>query len=324
MIPFALFTRTVLDSGVVRVEFNNVQWVNNGDGTWSYLIPRVVHQSGIYPKTILVNREDKIAYGINIEYTANENVNLTSTFAYPSFTCYFMGDNTEISSAPSSRSYGLYATPTYIFYRKTTGEWVYSTHSTPSDFMTLNDNAPIGDYNFVGVFQPTRGVVKTIITSSGDFYWTVGENTVFSQVSFPHPVVRVASCSWSQANVDLMLVLLADGSIYYNGVDAGFSPTIPNSGDAWLPFTTPEPMVDLSCNGGSLTCVGVSGAIYGRGYPHHNEFPNAVLTGLLYKLPLLDSVGGGTASVGFGYRCFWQRKDRMWQQTGNGVTPLGS
>lgn len=99
MIPFALFTRTILDSGIVRVLFTNVQWVDNGDGTYYYDIPRVTHLSGIYPKTIISNTNGKYATGMYVNYLLNGTVRLITTIPLPNFTGYFLGDNNEVGGA---------------------------------------------------------------------------------------------------------------------------------------------------------------------------------------------------------------------------------
>lgn len=57
MIPFALFTTTILDSGIVRVDFNNITWTQTGD-TWTYIIPRTTHLSGLYPKPTWLTKMD--------------------------------------------------------------------------------------------------------------------------------------------------------------------------------------------------------------------------------------------------------------------------
>lgn len=98
MIPFGLFTRVILDSGIVRIHFNNVTWVDNGDGTWSYTIPRNVHMSGSYPKTILVDNSNQKINLVAKEYL-NDQVKLIAYTPYTDFICYFMGDETEIGGS---------------------------------------------------------------------------------------------------------------------------------------------------------------------------------------------------------------------------------
>lgn len=97
MIPFGLFTRVILDSGIVRVDFNNVTWVDNGDGTWSYTIPRNVHLSGVYPKTHVVDKSNNLLNMVSIQFNNNAII-LTSLVPFSDFVCYFMGDNNETSA----------------------------------------------------------------------------------------------------------------------------------------------------------------------------------------------------------------------------------
>lgn len=96
MIPFGMFTRTVLDNGIVRVVFNNVTWTNNNDGTYYYDIPRSTHKSGIYPKTIVANASGKSLTGMSINYLFDGTVRLITTLPLTNFTAYFMGDNAEL------------------------------------------------------------------------------------------------------------------------------------------------------------------------------------------------------------------------------------
>lgn len=95
MIPFGLFMRSVLDTGVVRVSFNNVTWINNNDGTYYYDIPRTIHMSGIYPKTLIGNATGKTVTGLYVNYLQNGTIRLVTTLPLPSFTGYFLGDNSE-------------------------------------------------------------------------------------------------------------------------------------------------------------------------------------------------------------------------------------
>lgn len=97
MIPFGLFTRVILDSGIVRIDFNNVTWVDNGDSTWSYTIPRTVHLSGLYPKTHVVDKVNHLLNGVSIQYNTDELV-ITSFVPFTEFVCYFMGDNSDPSA----------------------------------------------------------------------------------------------------------------------------------------------------------------------------------------------------------------------------------
>lgn len=95
MIPFGIFTRIVLDTGVVRVDFKNINWVDNGDGTWSYSIPRRLHKSGVHPRVQFVDNSTHIRQNVGVSFSFQGIVTFNSIAPVSNFTCYFYGDNTE-------------------------------------------------------------------------------------------------------------------------------------------------------------------------------------------------------------------------------------
>lgn len=67
MIPFALFTRTVLYDGVVRVDFTDVTWTPQGDN-FIYSIPQATHASGMHPRVLIVDKSNRTVTGVQVEY----------------------------------------------------------------------------------------------------------------------------------------------------------------------------------------------------------------------------------------------------------------
>lgn len=96
MIPFGFMIKTVLDTGIVRIVYNNATWVPvPGDSTFSYTIPRSAHKSGVYPKVILVDNANRELTGVVVETSYDGTITLYSTVEIPNFTVYIMGDDTD-------------------------------------------------------------------------------------------------------------------------------------------------------------------------------------------------------------------------------------
>lgn len=96
MIPFGFMVKTVLDSGIVRIVYNNSTWVPvQGDTTFSYTINRSTHKSGVYPKVRLVDHTNRTITGVVVETDYAGTIKLIANEAIPNFTVYIMGDDTD-------------------------------------------------------------------------------------------------------------------------------------------------------------------------------------------------------------------------------------
>ena len=279
MIPFALFTTTILDSGIVRVDFNNINWVQSGD-VYTYVIPRTIHRSGLYPKTHIVNKTGNILTGVNVQYN-NYAVMLEAVTPIPSFTAYFMGDEREQVPAGVLPPRTLFATNNtlHCFYNN---EWyeapVPTAGSTLSWTKNNSINLPIETITDA-TFNQLRRIV---VTASGQVYTNRNQTTLARETFFDSlsaKVIRVGATGRTNINPTgniMYLALLDNGDIYANGSFAIGNPVI-STGGLWVKLVVPEPCDELSADNLYIIARGVSGKIYGnadyRNFPGMSNTP---------------------------------------------------
>lgn len=96
MIPFGFMVKTVLDTGIVRIVYNNATWVPvAGDTTFSFTINRTTHKSGVYPKVRLVDLSNHVITGVVVETDYAGTIKLIANAAIPNFTVLILGDDTD-------------------------------------------------------------------------------------------------------------------------------------------------------------------------------------------------------------------------------------
>lgn len=232
MIPFALFTTTILDSGIVRVQFNNVQWTQNGD-VWNYTIPRSVHLSGLYPKSHIVDLTNHTLTGVQVQYDPS-SLTLIAVTPIPSFTGYFMGDNSE--SQPSSN---MYISPQRnivsnadsiiayaVTYKNSNGDWFGSGRN---DMFAWGSNSS-STTTWRSIDTPESGVkIKDIQFGAGHSVMLLENGNVYGTGDNKYNQLGLGSTQdvgvWTKINFSSPVKLISVGS--------DFTYFILDNGDSW-------------------------------------------------------------------------------------------
>lgn len=279
MIPFALFTTTILDSGIVRVDFNNVTWTQTGD-TWTYIIPRSTHKSGLYPKTHVVNKAGHILTQCSVQYN-NYAVMLVASAPIPSFTAYFMGDNSERVPSGVLPPRTLFATNTKLYHLHN-NLWYSATVPVAGSVLTWTQENSMNFPQETIVHATFNEMRKILVTASGVVYSnreqaTLSQETFFDTVGAK--VIRVGATGRTNINPAgniMFLALLDNGDLYANGSFAIGNPAITTNGQ-WQKLTVPEPLDELSADNLYIIARGVSGKVYGnadyRNFPGMSNTP---------------------------------------------------
>lgn len=279
MIPFALFTTTILDSGIVRVDFNNVNWSQSGD-VYTYVIPRSIHLSGLYPKTNIVNKDGYILTGVNVQYN-NYAVMLEAITPITSFTAYFMGDNREQVPAGVLPPRTLFANNNKLFCFHN-NLWYEAPVPVAGNTLSWTQTNSLGlptETITDATLNQLRGIV---VTSSGQVYSNRLQSTLARETFFDSigaKVIRVGATGRTNINPSgniMYLALLDNGDIYANGSFAIGNPVISTNG-LWQKLIVPEPCDELSADNLYVIARGVSGKIYGnsdyRNFPGMGNIP---------------------------------------------------
>lgn len=278
MIPFALFTTTILDSGIVRVDFNNITWTQTGD-TWTYIIPRSTHLSGLYPKTHIVDKNGHELTKCTVQYN-NYAVMLVAVTPITSFTAYFMGDNSERVPSGYLPPRTLFATNSMLYHLHN-NQWYTATLPAVSGVLNWTLDNPMNLPTETITHATFNELRKIVVTASGIVYSNRLQSTLQKEDFFdslPAKVIRVGSTGRTNINPAgniMFLALLDNGDIYANGSFAIGNPAINTSGQ-WVKLIVPEPCDELSADNLYIIARGVSGKIYGNA--DYRNFPGMANT----------------------------------------------
>lgn len=278
MIPFALFTTTILDSGIVRVDFNNVTWTQTGD-TWTYIIPRSTHKSGLYPKTHVVNKAGHIITQCSVQYN-NYAVMLIASAPIPSFTAYFMGDNSERVPSGYLPPRTLFATNNKLYHLHN-NVWYSATVPVASGDLTWVQENSIGLPTETITHATFNELRKIVVTASGVVYSNRQQSSLAKETFFDglsSTVIRVGATGRTNINPTgniMFLALMDNGDLYANGSFAVGNPVINTNGE-WVKLIVPEPLDELSADNLYVIARGVSGKVYGNA--DFRNFPGMVNT----------------------------------------------
>lgn len=301
MIPFALFTRTVLYDGVVRVDFNDVTWTPQGSN-FIYSIPQATHASGMHPRVLLVDKSNHTVTGVQVEYNFQGDILLTATQAVPNFSAFFMGDSTE-KPYPTMGDEVVGAGVSNVYLLK--GDVLkYSPYGNNQPW-TVVPSYPAGVKVKEGSFDCSENgfwFVSTTgdlwmfgvpATCSGGFDTSGAWVNVLSNVKTAGNSVHYNP--YGQVDVRCSFALMNDGTVKYAG--SGNNPTTINSPSAWTDLPMPETITDMSVTGLAQLFIGESGKVYGRGETAHAEYPNPVATSSPHVMETRTKVGADLVSL---------------------------
>lgn len=288
MIPFALFTRTVLDSGIVRVEFKLSQWQPRGD-EWVYFIPNSVHLSGDVPKIHIVDKTNQTLTKVGIEYNYAGMITLVAQTPIQNFTGYFMGEGFIIPNDKPFKFLDI-NDGSQTFYDVRTNE-LYFMSSVSTQPMVIDSGKDI-------IFASTYRDMVHYIDSNNDL-WIYGSNAFgqkglgtqssivsldkcFSNVKQSYSCVMPTSSTLEHY---FSVLLTLNGDVYVTGsasnfqcIGIGVLSTI-----GWTKLTIPEP-IDRIVVSNTTFCIGQSGKIYMFGFNAHGQIPDvSTVRGNVYE-----------------------------------------
>lgn len=305
MIPFALFTRTVLDSGIVRVEFKLSQWTQR-DNDWVYHIPNSVHQSGDVPKVHIVDKANHTLTGVSVEYNYAGMITLVAQQPILNFTGYFMGqgfiipDNKPIKFLSiGDRSETFYDTRTQELYFMSTVGTVplvlvdnvnvkfASVYSDMVYYIDNNDTLWIHGQNVNG--QKGIGTVSSAVETTRCYE---GVKEAYGGLMIPR-----GSAEYNSAILTLSGdVLVAGNPSSYETMGVGVGATA-----TWFKLNIPEKIVKLNAESLHKFCIGESGKIYAYAFNYYTAYDTNKLTGNVYEQSIPVGSPVFAASVGTYY-----------------------
>lgn len=288
MIPFAIFTRIVLDSGIVRVDFKLSQWQQRGDD-WVYFIPNSVHLSGDVPKVIITDQTNHTAVLVGVEYNYAGMITLVAKNPIQNFIGYFMGDGFIIPNDKPFKFFDI-NDGSETFFDIRTNE-LYYMGSVGTQPLVIDSGKEI-------VFASTYRDMVHYIDGNNDL-WIYGSNSYgqkgigsqtgiitidkcFSNVKQSYSCVMPTS---SSAENFFSVLLTLNGDVYVTGSASNFqcigigvaSTTV------WTKLTIPEP-IDRIVVSNTTFCIGQSGKIYMFGFNAHGQIPDtANVRGNVYE-----------------------------------------
>lgn len=306
MIPFALFTRTVLDSGIVRVEFKLSQWTQRGTD-WVYHIPNSVHMSGDVPKVHIVDKQNHTLTGVGVEYNYAGMITLVVQTPIQNFTGYFMGEGFIIPDNQPIRYFSI----------GDRSETFYDSRTRELYFMSTVDTAPrivkdATDIKFASVY---RNMIHYI--DANDQLWIYGSNQegqkgtgdIYGDVRITHcydGVKESYGCAM-QGNSSLenqfSVLLTLTGDVYVTGKASAYSCLGVGVTDkiSWYKLDIPEKIKKIHVSNTTF-CIGESGKIYMFGFNAHGQIPDPkTLTGNVYETSLPLNAPVFVSSVGTFY-----------------------
>lgn len=258
MIPFSFFTIQQLNSGVVRVNFSNITWVQSGD-VWTYTIPRAIHKSGLYPRTRIVNLDGHVLTGVGVEFSISGDIKLTAVVPVLNFVAYFYGDNTE-QPPKSTETFMMQHTNGGVYVRS--GEdWFYNSGAEQTWTKQPISFAPTGEYKQMTY---ARGQAA-IVAMDGGVYLKMNDASPFGAVeNIPSSAKKVGIPDQRAITFPYnFYVLCENGDVY--GKD--------KLNGSWNKLNFPEIIVEMAINGSCLLLKSVSNKVYATGYNAHTEFP---------------------------------------------------
>lgn len=300
MIPFALFTRTVLYDGIVRVDFNDVTWTPQGEN-YIYSIPQATHASGMHPRVIIVDKASHVVTGVQVEYNFQGDILLTAIQPIANFSVFFMGDSTE-KPYPTMGDQVVGADRSNVLLLK-------------GDVLKRSVYANNQPWNVIPSFPTGITVQEMSLDSSLDGYWFVstagdlymygvptscsgGYDTSSAWVKVLSNVkkagVSVHYNAYGSVDTQCSFALMNDGTVKYSGT--GDTPTTLNS-QVWADLPMPETIVDIAPTGVAQLFLGESGKVYGRGETAHAEYPNPIATTSPHVMETRSKVGADLVSL---------------------------
>lgn len=301
MIPFALFTRTVLYDGVVRVDFNDVTWTPQGDN-FIYSIPQATHASGMHPRVLIVDKANHTVTGVQVEYNFQGDILLTAIQPITNFSIFFMGDSNE-KPYPTLGDEVVGSNKAFVLLAK--GDVLKSSPYGATQPWSVIPSYPSGvtvkDGSFICsddgyLFVSTVGDLYMFgipSTCTGGFNVTSAWVKVLSGVKKAEYSVNYDA--YGRVDVACSFALMDDGTIKYAG--KGTTPTAINSPSSWTDLPMPETIVDMSASGVAQLFAGESGKVYARGRNTHEQYPNSVATTSPHVVETRTKVGAGVVSL---------------------------
>lgn len=261
MIPFSFFVIQQLSSGVVRVNFSNVTWVQDGD-VWTYTIPRSTHKSGLYPGTSIVNLDGHVLTGASVEYSMSGDVKLTVIIPVTNFVAYFYGDNTE--QPPTTPETFMMQHTNGGVYVRVGEDWFFNDGISTTWQKQLPTFAPVGQYKQMTSARGQAGIV----TNDGSLHLRLDESSPFgASENIPISVKKVSIPDQRAITFPYGFYALGENGVVYGRNKAGLYEGI------WEQFNLTERITDMAMNGSCLLMKSESNKVYAYGYNAHTEFP---------------------------------------------------